>query len=116
MLEIIMELRLKGYCCSQIIMSIALNRFHMDNPEIIKAMHGLCDGFHCKGTCGIVTAAACVFALAEEEGSITDFTEWFEDRYGSLICEELIEDDPMIKMTKCPQMLEASAEMIEQLL
>lgn len=119
--ERLFELKLKGYCCSQIITEICLEMMEMDSPELIAASEGLCDGARCGGTCGVVTAGLAVMYLANRDeakkGMDMEFVEWFEGVFGSTICNELLGDDPGAKSTKCPMMVEAAltwlADMME---
>ncbi len=118
--EEIFDLRLKGYCCSQIIMEMGLKRMDKENPDLIAAMAGLCNGFWVGKTCGIYSACLCLLYLADaEEASrfnAAAFSDWFEDGFGSTECDELLDNNPMNKIEKCPIMLEASFEKVSELL
>jgi len=60
----IIQLAGKGYCCSQILMLLALEIQGRENPELVRAMAGLCMGTaNSGGICGIFTGASCVMAL-----------------------------------------------------
>lgn len=108
----IFELKLQGYCCSQILMELGLRKIGKENPDLITAMAGLCNGLWQGKVCGIYSAALCLLYLADpEEASrfnVGAFNDWFEDAFGSLECDVLMEDNPMNKVEKCPAMLEAS--------
>jgi len=108
----IMDYKLKGYCCSQIIMEMGLKRLGLEDKEMIKAMRGLCFGMNRGKNCGILTAAMCLIYLAGTEETRArcgdDFFDWFEDNFGAIDCEVLLEGDPMNKVEKCPVMIEAS--------
>lgn len=118
--EEIFDLRLKGYCCSQIIMEMGLKRMDKENPDLIAAMAGLCNGFWVGKTCGIYSACLCLLYLADaEEASrynAAAFSDWFEDAFESTECDELLDNNPMNKIEKCPVMLEASFEKVSELL
>lgn len=105
------ELKLQGYCCSQIIMEMGLRRLHKENPDLVAAMRGLCNGAWQGKICGILSAAVCLFYLADPEraGSLSsDFSEWFLESYGHADCDDLLEGDPLAKVEKCPAMIDAS--------
>lgn len=110
--EDIFELRLKGYCCSQIIMELGLMKLGKENPDLIQAMAGLCNGFWQGKTCGIFSAVICLLYLVDPETAgrynVMAFSEWFEDSYGSTECDVLLENNPLNKAEKCPSMLETS--------
>ena len=118
--EEILDLRLKGYCCSQIIMEMGLKRLEKENPDLIAAMAGLCDGVKCGSICGVLSAGVCLLHLADPKeagmGLCEDLADWFEDVFGSIQCRELIGENPLSKTEKCPMMLEAAFQKIEELL
>ena len=116
----IFELKLQGYCCSQILMELGLRKLGKENPDLIASMAGLCNGLWQGKVCGIFSAALCLLYLANPEEAarfnVGAFTDWFEDAFGSLECDILIGDDPMNKVEKCPAMLEASFLKISELM
>lgn len=118
--EDIFELKMKGYCCSQIIMELGLRKLEKENPDLIAAMAGLCNGLWMDKTCGIVSAAICLFYLVNpseaDRFNVSAFSEWFEDAFGSLDCGALLENNPLNRSEKCPAMLEASFQKISELL
>lgn len=111
--EDIFELKLKkGYCCSQIIMELGLRKLGKENPDLIAAMAGLCNGLWQGKICGILSAAICLLYLADAEEAdrfnVAAFSEWFEDSFGSAECDMLMEGNPLNKIEKCPVMLDGS--------
>ena len=46
------QLSAQGLCCSQILMQLALEDMGADNPPLIRAMAGLCEGSGGGGLCG----------------------------------------------------------------
>ncbi|HIU25459.1 MAG TPA: C_GCAxxG_C_C family protein [Candidatus Copromorpha excrementigallinarum] len=120
MKEEIFELKLEGYCCSQIIAEISLRRMRMENSQLVEAFAGLCDGVKCGRICGVVSAAVCIMYLADgreaERGLVRDYLDWFEEAFGALDCSELLGDDPMAKLEKCPMMVESTLLKLEELL
>jgi hypothetical protein len=100
----------KGYCCSQMLMLLALETQDRENPELVRAMAGLCmGGGNSGGVCGVFTGAACVLALYGAKGSdaekeadklplmLAELSEWFEQSacksYGGTSCTDIIGDD-----------------------
>lgn len=116
----IFELKLRGYCCSQILMELGLRKLGKENQDLIASMAGLCNGLWQGKICGILSAAICLLYLANpDEASRFNagaFHEWFEDAFGSIECDGLMEGNPMNKVEKCPAMLEASYLKICELL
>ncbi len=116
----ILELKLKGYCCSQIIVAMGLEKLEKENADFITAMAGLCNGMGVGKVCGIVSAAICLLHLADENEaekySVTAFYEWFEEVFEHVDCEPLLEGNPMNKVEKCPMMIEASFQKICELM
>lgn len=120
MKEEILDLKLKGYCCSQILMEMGLKRMEKENLDLIFAMAGLCDGAKSGRICGILSAGICLLYLADPKeadmGLAEDLTDWFEDAFGSTECSELVGEHPLSKVEKCSMMLEDSFQKIEELL
>lgn len=118
--EDMFELRMRGYCCSQIIMELGLRELEKKNPDLIRAMAGLCDGMWQGKTCGILSAAICLLCVADTSDavqvSIDGLYEWFEDAFGSADCSTLIGGNPLSKVEKCPMMLEATFKKISEFL
>ncbi|WP_373501532.1 DVU_1555 family C-GCAxxG-C-C protein [Desulfococcus sp.] len=86
----------RGYCCSQILMILALKERSAENPDLVRAMAGLCrGGGTCRGPCGVLTGAACVIALYAAKGAVDEteserlplmidtLNEWFAETAGS---------------------------------
>ena len=117
--ERMMDLRMKGYCCSQIVMQLGLDHLGKENPDLIAASAGLCDGMYSGKTCGILSAAICLLYLADPEeasmSAVSDLTDWFEATFEATDCTKLLGDDPAgAKMRKCPMMLEARSEEVPE--
>ena len=91
--ERVQELALEKYCCAQIVMKIGLEYVNKENPDMIKAMKGLCLGTHIQEQCGTLSAAACLLSLFAEERApelIQRMAGWFEDRFKSFSCEAIL--------------------------
>ena len=101
----ILRLASQGFCCSQILVQRALEDMGQDNPALIRAMGGLCEGMGQGEICGVATGAACVLSLyagkgrAEEQAleslpaMLTDFMAWFQGRsttWGGIRCEDIV--------------------------
>jgi hypothetical protein len=118
------ELRLQGYCCSQIMMKMGLEDAHRDeNPDLIQAVRGLCDGMQTGMLCGILTSAACLLSLLQPKNAdilIGDIVEWFKSEYGEnngrIACEDILAGDLMKRFTLCPQILAATYDKVWELL
>lgn len=107
----ILELKLRGLCCSQIMMELGLRKLEKENPDLIAAMAALCNGLWQGKTCGILSAALCLLYVADPEAAGDHgevLREWFEDSFESQDCDALLENNPMNKVEKCPMMLDAT--------
>jgi len=116
----IMTLKQAGYCCSQIVMKLALRELDRDNPELVRAMAGLCYGAGSpEGTCGVLTAATCALALSLGDSEIpaatlpsrlSELADWFkkqgEGTYGGTRCGEILDASP--NQRACGQLLAAT--------
>lgn len=115
----ILEFKLKGYCCSQIIMAMGLKKLEKENPDLIAAMAGLCNGLWREETCGIVSAAVCLLFMADPENAVAkaaELYEWFEDAYAFLDCKTLLAGDSINKVEKCPAMLETTFNKVRDMM
>lgn len=96
-----------GYCCSQIMVRIFLDFQDKDDPDLVRAMSGLCKGTgDCSGPCGVLTGAMCAIGLYAGKGTDQEsclegyadmksmFREWFKDqvggKHGGLMCGDIL--------------------------
>lgn len=98
----IMQLAGQGYCCSQILIILALEGMGRENPDLIRAMSGLCHGMgDCEGPCGVLSGGVCLIGLYTGKGTTDDvpddrlplmlenFRDWFTEAvagYGGSTC------------------------------
>jgi len=103
----IMPLVSQGYCCSQVLMLLLTRKSGHENPELIRAMHGLCYGIGgSEGPCGLLSGGACVLGYIAGRGKdqesahpsfvplAADYQQWFAERtkrYGSTACFQIME-------------------------
>lgn len=105
----ILRLAGQGYCCSQIVVQMALDIQGVQNPGLIRAMAGLCNGTPgTKGTCGALTGAACLLAYYAGKATpddvenerlqlmLTELSRWFVEQYspefGGMHCSDIVSD------------------------
>ena len=98
----------RGFCCSQILLLLALETRGEENPGLVRAMAGLCNGLgDCSGPCGVLSGGACLLAYYAGKGSedqqaderlplvISEFTDWFQETvggaYGGVRCQDILE-------------------------
>ncbi len=101
----------RGYCCAQIMLKLALAGQGRENPELVAAMAGLCDGAGDReGTCGVLTGGACLIALQAAKGAdheaasdrlpllLAEYREWFAatvgGRFGGSSCAAIAGEGP----------------------
>lgn len=107
MLDDILPLAGKGYCCSQILVLLALQAQGVEDRPTVRAVSGLCNGLGLTGgTCGILTGGCCALGLYLGKGADEEFTqeradliyaeyvEWFrsqvEPAHGGVTCEAIL--------------------------
>ncbi len=104
-----MQLAGQGYCCSQILILLALEQAGRENPELVRAMAGLCHGMgDCDGPCGVFTGGACLLGMFAGKGGVDDvaderlplmlesFRDWFTEAvagYGGSTCGSIAGGD-----------------------
>lgn len=126
------QLAAQGFCCSQIIIILGLDDQGKENPDLIKAMQGLCGGIGRSGkTCGALTGGACLIGLNAGKGTpgefgqakinvmIKDLREWFEDAQGSIDCEGILDhslDEGNIYPVQCGNIVSATFNKVQEIL
>ena len=85
----IIDLAAQGYCCSQLLLQLALDLHGGDNPDLIRANGALCRGHgSSEGVCGLLQGGNLVLGLylagppnnwSHEyfATALTEFNEWF---------------------------------------
>jgi hypothetical protein len=120
----IQRLASQGLCCSQIMVQIGLDARQEENPELLNAVAGLCGGLYSGLCCGILTGAACLLSLFDKESAastmIPKLVEWFRaafsQSFGGINCEEILQNNPMNRLERCPSMMEKTIEKCRELL
>ncbi|MFV0348866.1 MAG: DVU_1555 family C-GCAxxG-C-C protein [Halodesulfovibrio sp.] len=104
-----MQLAGQGYCCSQILILLALEGMGRENPDLVRAMAGLCHGMgDCDGPCGVLTGGVCLLGMYTGKGTDDDvaddrlplmlesFRDWFTEAvagYGGIACGSIAGGD-----------------------
>ena len=105
----ILPLAHAGYCCSQILVLLALSAQGRENPDLVRAAMGLCHGMGGSGgACGILTGSCLALGLYIGKGRedempfeqgdalVADFVDWFTERvkddYGDITCAAILND------------------------
>jgi len=102
-----MELAGKGYCCSQIMVLLALDEMGRENRDMVRAAAGLCNGLgDCAGSCGVFTGAALLLGMQSGKGwdmedaddklplMLEALRDWFvaaTGQYGGTACGDILE-------------------------
>jgi hypothetical protein len=127
------ELKQQGFFCSQILMTLGLELQGIENPQLVRAMHGLAGGLGFTGeTCGALTGGACLLALYAGKGlladeddprllfMIEDLVKWFKQGYGQdyggIRCETILSGAPNAQATRCPKMVAGTFQKVKELL
>ncbi len=125
-----------GYCCSQIMVKMALDAEGRENADLLRAINAFCRvvGSMPK-TCGVLNGGIAVLGLYAGKGTDTEypkpeftamvdeFTEWFENQFGSTQCQDLIGVSTITDLQsnqeyrlKCGNILIDSFQKIQQIL
>ena len=104
-----------GMHCSQIMLQLACEMRDKENPDLIRAMGGLGGGlFKRDKICGSLLGGCAIMGLygaksgPEDEikfdykKAVMELTDWYEGEFGSIICNEIVEDDRMKVLNTCP--------------
>jgi hypothetical protein len=113
--ERVFEGKLKGYCCSESVMDMALEDMGWDlerRRPLVKAMGAFCGGVHEGLACGTLCAAKAALWVAVEDGGRAfdvlgpELMGWFRERVGAWDCADLLEGDLARRQTLCPVIVE----------
>lgn len=126
------ELGRAGLNCSQILATLALDLRGEQNPQLVGALSGLAGGLgFTGGTCGCLTAGACVLGMyagtspAGDDDErllllVSELVDWFEERYGAEAggtrCDQILAAFPGGTATVCPALIAATFSTVKELL
>ncbi len=123
-----------GYCCTQIMLKMALEDEGSSNEDIIKSVNGLCNGIGGRQkTCGVLIGGIMILGLYAGKGKdqeyckenygdmVHEFTDWFEEEFGSMDCVDIIgvqrfDDGENSYMLKCGDILMKSYQKVIEIL
>lgn len=101
----------QGYCCSQLLMLLALQLRDEENAALTDSMRGLCHGMgYANAPCGLLGAGAAAVSYlvhseadaelrdekalhAKQESMVNDYAAWFFERtgrYASANCDDVV--------------------------
>ncbi len=99
------KLSSSGFCCTQIMLKLALDEEGKENDDLLRAVRGLCKGIGgTQKTCGVLTGGLGILGLYGAKGKDTEYQkkdysdmvreymEWFEGEFGSEECRDIIGD------------------------
>lgn len=132
-MERLRQLKQQGFFCSQIILLEGLEMLGKRNPEVVRAVHPLANGLGNSGEiCGALTGAACLLGLYAGKGSpeepvderldlmANQLVEWFKaefgTRFGGIRCDDILQDNPAFRSTRCPELVLACLQKAKDLL
>jgi hypothetical protein len=128
-----MELAGKGFCCSQIMVRLALDEMGRDNPDLVRAAAGLCNGMgDCSGPCGVFTGAALVLGLYAGKGTdaeepddklplmLEELRDWFvsaTEQYGGTSCGAILDREcGQPDQARCGGLLAGASAQVREIL
>lgn len=132
----IFKLASTGFCCSQIMLKLALEEEERENPDLIRAVGGLCNGIgSSQKTCGVLIGGIGILGLYAGKGRETEYIKpdyghmveeymnWFEEEFEATDCIDLIgvynfkdEEKNEAYPIKCGDILLKSYEKINEIL
>jgi C_GCAxxG_C_C family probable redox protein len=132
-MERMREMKAQGFYCSQILMKLGLELQGKENPDLVRAAHGLAGGLGFSGElCGALTGGAILLGLyagkglPEEEQDprldfmITDLVNWFKQEYGQsyggIRCEDIVGDSGKNMAVRCPLLVAGTYQRVKDLL
>ncbi len=127
------EMKAEGFYCSQVIMKLGLELQGKENPDLVRAMHGLAGGLGFSGElCGALTGASCLLGLyagkgdaQDEENPQLDFmimelVKWFRseygEAYGGIRCTDILNNNNRNQTARCPLIVAATYQKVKEML
>lgn len=130
------KLRSSGYCCTQILVKMTLEAEEKENPDVMKAVNGLCMGIGgMQMTCGLLTGGIAILGLYAGKGKdneqphsdfftmVKEYADWFESEFESTECRDIIGECSMAEyksnqslLMKCGNMLMKCYEKVQEIL
>jgi len=114
------ELGLRGRCCDQIIVQLALEDRGEENEQMVEAVGALCLGLFDGLVCGALTGGALAMAIlagGPPDGVlVADLVDWFRHEYEMIDCDVVSGDDPSVQFTRCPAMVAATYQEARRIL
>ena len=106
------ELFLRGRCCTQIMVQLALEERGEENAQMVEAVGALCVGLFDGLVCGALTGGALAMAILAGELPdgvlVAELVEWFRHEYDLIDCDFVSGGDPSVRFTRCPGMVAAT--------
>lgn len=130
----LLRLSARGYCCSQILILLALRLQNRENPDLVRAVCGLCNGVgQGAGTCGVLTGAACVLGLYVGKGEdaesaddrlplmLAELSDWFQESAcpgcSGIRCEDILGGAaPVPDLSRCGRLIARTWNQILEIL
>ena len=114
------ELGLRGRCCDQIIVQLALEDRGEENEQMVEAVGALCLGLFDGLVCGALTGGALAMAIlagGRPDGVlVAELVDWFRHEYDMIDCDVASGGDPSVQFTRCPRMVAATYEEARKIL
>lgn len=113
----------KRFHCSQIMMKLGMEAKGLEDPTLLRAMNGLAGGLGGRGkNCGALTGGVAMFGLFAGRGAEPEpedpvlmemsgqLVDWFEDTFGSVNCDDILQGDMANIPQTCPNLICAAAQ------
>lgn len=130
----IFKMSASGFCCTQIMLKLALEDEETENEDLIRAVQGLCKGIgNSQKTCGVLSGGVGILGLYAGKGNereyakenyskmLEEYCEWFEEEFNSTECQQLIgitkfESEDQSYQVKCGDIMVKSYAKIYEIL
>lgn len=104
-----------GSCCASALVEMGLFWNDEENPQMVKAVSGLCGGVRSRMLCGALTGAACMLNIVDPDRAnsemVPELTAWFREKYGTEFggtdCGQIIGANGE-HCYRCPRIIEES--------
>lgn len=121
--ERMLGLSSQGFACAQIMMILTLEAENKQNPDLVRSIGALNNGFRdCGLVCGALTGGISMISYYAGQGEgdelpdpdydamAAELYRWFKEgigqEYGGIECPVLLDGDAGNKLTRCPDIVE----------
>ena len=118
----IVQLQKAGLNCCQVMVQLSFELRGIDEPDVIESLLGFGFGMQSQHICGTLSGGCYLLSSYTEvepalrKEMVKSYVSWFEEKFGSLLCRDLVHGDRMKIAEFCPGLIRKNFEQCLKLL